>query len=130
MIKIYVPLDTTSVSLGADEVVQEITRIATRDHHDIQIIRNGSWGLFWLETLVEVEVDGKRVAYGPVNEEDVAGLFAADFLNGGEHPLRVGDITKLPYLAKQTRLCFKRVGLVDPRDITLNNAVGFPKSPL
>ena len=117
MIKIYVPLDTTSVSLGADEVVEEITQIAAQNNHDIQIIRNGSWGLFWLETLVEVEVKGERVAYGPVTENDVAGLFEADFLTGGEHPLRVGDITKVPYLAKQTRLCFKRVGLVDPMNI-------------
>ena len=117
MIKIYVPLDTTSVSLGADEVVDEIILLAEQNNQEIQIIRNGSWGLFWLETLVEVEVDGQRIAYGPVKEHDVAGLFAANFLQGGEHELRVGDITKVPYLAKQTRLCFKRVGLVDPMDL-------------
>ncbi len=114
MIKIYVPLDTTSVSLGADEVVEQITLLAQQNNQDIQIVRNGSWGLFWLETLVEVEVNGERIAYGPVKEKDVAGLFEANFLTGGEHPLRVGDITKVPYLAKQTRLCFQRVGLVDP----------------
>lgn len=117
MIKIYVPLDTTSISLGADEVVQEITRLAILNNQKIQIIRNGSWGLFWLETLVEVVVDGKRVAYGPVQEEDVAGLFTADFLHGGAHKLRIGDITKVPYLAKQKRLCFERVGLIDPMDM-------------
>ena len=117
MIKIYVPLDTTSVSLGADDVVQEILALAKEKNQEIQIIRNGSWGLFWLETLVEVVVDNERIAYGPVQEHDVAGLFEADFLEGGDHALKIGDITKVPYLAKQTRLCLARVGLVDPMDI-------------
>lgn len=117
MIKIYVPLDTTSVSLGADEVVLAITELAKAKNEKISIIRNGSWGLFWLETLVEVEVDGQRIAYGPVQESDVESLFEANFLKGGDHKLKVGDITKVPYLAKQTRLCLARVGLVDPMDI-------------
>ena len=32
----------------------------------IEIVRNGSRGLFWLEPLVEVETAAGRVAYGPV----------------------------------------------------------------
>jgi formate dehydrogenase iron-sulfur subunit len=115
--KIYVPLDTTAISLGADDVVSEILKLAEKNNHNVEIIRNGSWGLFWLEPLVEVVVEGNRVAYGAVKKEDVAGLFNANFLKGGDHKLKIGDITKLPYLKKQTRLCFKRVGVIDPVNI-------------
>ena len=43
---IYVPCDTTALSMGADEVVQQIRQHADTLGADIQIIRNGSRGLF------------------------------------------------------------------------------------
>ena len=45
---------------------------------------------------------------------DVAGLFAAKFLDGAQHKLALGPTEKIEYLAKQTRLTFARVGLIDP----------------
>jgi len=36
-------------------------------------------------------------------------------LDGGDHPLRLGPVEDLPWLADQTRLTFARVGVVDPR---------------
>ena len=33
---------------------------------EIELIRNGSRGLFWLEPLLEVVTPGGRLAYGPV----------------------------------------------------------------
>ena len=55
-----------------------------------------------------------RIAYGPVKPGDVDGLLAAGFLQGGDHPLRLGRPEQMPYLAKQTRLTFERCGLTDP----------------
>jgi formate dehydrogenase iron-sulfur subunit len=81
---------------------------------EVQIVRNGSRGLYWLEPLVEVEIEGVRHAYGPVGSADVPGLFAARFLGGGEHPLALGPTEKIGYLARQTRLTFARVGVIDP----------------
>jgi len=112
--KVFVPVDTTARSLGADAVAAAIAAEAKRRGAPVDIVRNGSRGLYWLEPLVEVVVDGTRVAYGPVAAADVPGLFDAKFLSGGKHALAQGPTEKIDYLAKQTRLTFARVGIVDP----------------
>jgi formate dehydrogenase iron-sulfur subunit len=111
---VYVPIDSSALSLGADRVARAISTEAARRNAPITIVRNGSHGLFWLEPLVEVDTPRGRLAYGPVQTRDVAGLFEADFLNGGAHPLALGKIEEHPYLAQQERLSFARVGLTDP----------------
>ncbi len=115
--KIYVPRETAAVSVGADEVALAIAQVAKKTGADIELIRNGSWGATWLEPLVEVEVDGTRIAYGNVTSDDVAGMFAADFINGGEHERRLGPIMEVPYLINQDRWTFWRCGLIDPLSI-------------
>jgi formate dehydrogenase iron-sulfur subunit len=112
--RIYVPRETAAVSVGADEVALEIAREAKRTGVRVQLIRNGSWGASWLEPLVEVEVDGTRIAYGNVTAADVPNLFAADFVNGGKHERRLGPINEVPYLINQDRWTFWRCGLVEP----------------
>jgi formate dehydrogenase iron-sulfur subunit len=74
--------------------------------------------MLWLETLIEVETPHGRVAYGPVNPEDVASLFDADFLSGATHALSHGLTEEIPYLAKQERLTFARVGITDPLSLS------------
>ena len=83
----------------------------------VQLVRNGSRGAFWLEPLVEVASARGRVAYGPVTVADVAGLFAADFLHGGAHPLALGPTEEIPWFKGQQRLTFARVGIVDPASV-------------
>jgi formate dehydrogenase iron-sulfur subunit len=115
--QVYVPRETSSVSLGADRVAADIAEHAAADGVDLSLVRNGSWGMCWLEVLVEVQVGGKRIAYGPVAPDDVESLFAAGFLDGGEHPLRLGPTEEIPYLKDQQRWTFRRCGLIDPLSI-------------
>jgi len=112
--RIYVPRETAAVSVGADDVALQIAREAKRTGVRVQLIRNGSWGASWLEPLVEVEVDGVRIAYGNVTAADVPELFAADFVQGGAHERRLGPINEIPYLINQDRWTFWRCGLVEP----------------
>lgn len=116
--RVFVPRDTASLAVGADVVAQAIRAEATARGLSIELIRNGSRGLLWLETLVEVEYEGVRHAYGPVYAEDVAGLVDAGFLQGGTdalaHPLAHGPTEEIPYLARQQRFTFARVGITDP----------------
>ena len=112
--RIYVPRETSAVSLGADEVALEIAREAKRTGTSIQLIRNGSWGATWLEPLVEVEVDGARIAYGNVSKTDVPGMFEAGLVEGGDHACRLGPIMEVDYLINQDRWTFWRCGLIDP----------------
>ena len=111
---VYVPRDAAARSVGADEVAGAIAAAATSRGADVAVVRNGSRGMLWLEPLVEVTTPEGRIAYGPVAPDDVEGLFAAGFLDGAAHRLRLGPTDQIAYLARQTRLTFARVGLTDP----------------
>ena len=113
-VRVFVPRDTTARSLGADDVAQAIAATASERGESVALVRNGSRGLYWLEPLVEVEVDGIRHAYGPVGPGDVGGLFDAGFLGAGDHDAALGPTEQIPYLAQQDRLTFARVGITDP----------------
>lgn len=112
-IKVYVPRETSSVSVGANEVAVAIAREAGKAGVSIELIRNGSWGASWLEPLVEVQIGEQRIAYGNVEPDDVPDLFAAGFLEGGEHGKRLGPTNEIPYLISQDRWTFWRVGLIE-----------------
>lgn len=116
-VMVFVPRETSAISLGADEVADRIQAIASDNQAGITLVRNGSWGMCWLEPLVEVAVDGERIAYGPVSVGDVDDLFKAGFLKGGEHTLRLGKTADIPYLKNQDRWTFRRCGLTDPISI-------------
>ena len=113
-VKIFVPRDSAALAVGADEVAEAIVQQAASRGQAIELVRNGSRGMFWLEPMVEVVVGGERVAYGPVTPEDVANLFDAGFLAGKPHALALGPTEALPYLKNQERLTFARVGITDP----------------
>jgi formate dehydrogenase iron-sulfur subunit len=120
MIRIYVPRDALAVSVGADEVAAALRAACP----GAVIVRNGSRGMAWLETLVEVETPEGRIGYGPVEAGDVPGLLEAGFLDGGAHPRRIGRPEDVPFLARQTRITFARCGLTDPVSLADYRAQG------
>ena len=111
---VYVPRDSAALAVGADEVADTLQAECARRGIALNLVRNGSRGLFWLETMVEVATPQGRVAYGPVMSEDVAGLLDAGLLTGAAHALCHGPTEQVPYLAKQERLTFARMGVTDP----------------
>ena len=113
-VRVFVPADSSALSVGADIVARAIQDEARRRRLDVEIVRTGSRGLFWLEPLVEVETFAGRVGYGPVAPGEAAQLFEAGFLSGGAHPKALGRVDDIPYLARQQRLIFARCGLTDP----------------
>jgi formate dehydrogenase iron-sulfur subunit len=121
---VWVPRDTSAISVGAEQVARAIEREAARRSVPVRIRRNGSRGLFWLEPLVEVETAVGRVGYGPVAPQDVAALFDAGFLAGGAHALSLGRVEDTAYLKRQERLCFARMGVIDPLSIADYEAQG------
>ncbi|HSG59151.1 MAG TPA: NADH-quinone oxidoreductase subunit NuoF [Woeseiaceae bacterium] len=112
--KVFVPRETAAVSVGADDVAIAIARHAKENGKSLELVRNGSWGASWLEPLVEVAVGDQRIAYGNVDADDIAALFAAGFLEGAAHEKRLGPTVEVPYLINQDRWTFWRCGLVDP----------------
>jgi formate dehydrogenase iron-sulfur subunit len=113
-VRVFVARDACALSVGAEAVAAAIAQQAAERGQDVHIVRTGSRCLLWLEPMVEVETPDGRVAYGPVQASDVGALFEAGFLAGGRHALSHGLTERIPYLAKQERRTFARVGLVDP----------------
>ncbi len=116
-VTLYLPGDAAALALGADEVAAAITAEAQRRDIDVRLVRNGSRGLFWLEPLLEVETPEGRIAYGPVEAADVPDFFDAGLIEGCKHPLCLGPVEEIPYLARQQRVSLSRVGVVDPRSL-------------
>ena len=122
---VWIPRDAAALAAGADEVVDALQQAAIQRGLSPRIVRNGSRGLLWLEPLLEVATPEGRVAFGPLQEADVASLVDAGLLDDSTardglpdalvaHPLWLGLTEQLPYFAKQQRITFARVGLTDP----------------
>jgi formate dehydrogenase iron-sulfur subunit len=110
--RIYIPCDSAALAVGADAVAARIADEAARRGLEVEIVRNGTRGLLWLEPLVEVDTPSGRIGFGPVDAGDVSGLFDSNF--DASHPLALGLVDQIPYLARQQRLTFARIGITDP----------------
>jgi formate dehydrogenase iron-sulfur subunit len=108
--KVFVPLDSAAVALGADKLAEAIVAQGAARGVAVQVVRNGSRGMVWLEPLVEVVTDKGRVGFGPMTLADVPGLFG----DLSAHPKALGLVEELPWMKGQTRLTFARVGVIDP----------------
>ena len=108
--KIYLPLDSAAVALGADEIATALNDHSTKTGVDLTLIRNGSRGMVWLEPMVEVDTPAGRMAFGPMTVADVPALFG----DLSAHPKALGLTDDLPWMRGQTRLTFARVGVIDP----------------
>ena len=111
-IRIFVPSDSAALSMGAEAVATAVSAEIVSRKLDAKLVRNGSRGLLWLEPLLEVETPAGRIGYGPVKTSDVKSIFDAGL--GAAHPLNVGIVEAIPYLANQQRLTFARCGITDP----------------
>jgi formate dehydrogenase iron-sulfur subunit len=120
--RIFVPRDAAARAVGADKVAAAIADEARKGGLDVSIVRTGSRGLFWLEPMVEAELPGGRIAFGPVKPGDAAALVASKFASS--HPLCLGRPEDMPFLKRQTRITFARCGVVDPLSLADYRASG------
>ena len=89
--------DAVAIACGADAVAAAFMAAG------VAVERVSSWGMQWLEPLVDI--DG--VGFGPVSADQVA-----DIINGKASSL--GRIADHPFIATQTRLTFARAGKTRP----------------
>ncbi len=115
--KIYIPRDSAAKALGADHVAEAIAKGLAERGLEAEIIRNGTRGMIWLEPLVEIEQDGQRIAYGPIELGDVDALLDGKLAS-------LGPVENIPFFARQTRLTFQRCGVIDPLDLEAYKASG------
>ncbi|WP_289284250.1 MULTISPECIES: NADH-quinone oxidoreductase subunit NuoF [unclassified Methylophaga] len=116
--RIYIPCDTTALSLGAEQIAEAVQQEIEQRGLDATIVRNGSRGMLWLEPLVEVDTAQGRVGYGAVSAQQVSALFDTGMLDGNQqHESCIGLVEEHPFLKKQQRLTFARSGITDPISI-------------
>ncbi len=115
-LKLFLPLDSVAVAMGADDLADALNLEAKKRKLALTIIRTGSRGMHWLEPLVEVENNGKRIGYGPVSENDAGALLDA-ITGDGKHEKSVGAVEEIPFFKNQTRLIFARCGVIDPLSV-------------
>lgn len=101
--------DALALACGADAVADAFAKAGAT------VERISSWGMHWLEPLVEI--DG--VGYGPVAPEDVRPI-----LDGVADLLCIGRIADHPFIARQQRLTFARAGLTRPLSLDDYAATG------
>ncbi|MGZ3429080.1 MAG: formate dehydrogenase, partial [Polyangia bacterium] len=101
--------DALARALGADKLA---AAFASKGH---EVQRTSSWGMQWLEPLVDV--DGK--GFGPATLEDVD-----DILEGGGSEIAIGAIAEHPFIARQQRLTFSRAGKTRPLSLEDYEATG------
>ncbi len=78
-VKIFVPRDSAALAVGADEVAAALVSECERRGFAIELVRNGSRGLFWLETLVEVAHAAGPGGLWPGDGRGCAGLARRGF---------------------------------------------------
>ena len=122
--RVYVPRDTTALALGADAVAEAFCQQAAASGVAVELVRNGSRGIFWLEPLVEVEREGARIAFGPVAAAEVPALLASLPTDPARHPRYLGPVAEIPWLRDQRRETFARAGVGDPLSLALYRALG------
>jgi formate dehydrogenase iron-sulfur subunit len=121
-LQLFVSMDSISQKLGSEKVVKSL--IQELDN-TVSITRTGSRGLYHLEPMLEVDIEGLRHAFGPLDPSDVK-----DVLNtiiGGNlnsHSLYLGEIDKHPEMLSQQRFAMARLGVCDPTDFESQLALG------
>ena len=107
--KVYVPGDSASRSVGSDRIVDAIR--ARRP--DLTILRPGSRGLYGLEPLIEIDYGNGRIGYGPLSVSEAEDIIQSD-QPLEDHEKYLGLIENHELIAQQTRLTFERVGKSSP----------------
>ncbi|MBN8831564.1 MAG: formate dehydrogenase, partial [Sphingomonadales bacterium] len=108
MVTVRISDDALALACGADEVANAFIKAG----HTVE--RVSSWGMQWLEPLVEI--DGK--GFGPATPADVAAIL------DGSSPLAIGEIASHPFIARQQRLTFARAGKTRPTSLDDYAATG------
>jgi formate dehydrogenase iron-sulfur subunit len=98
--KVRISDDAVALACGADAVAAAFAVAGAT------VERVSSWGMHWLEPLVDV--DG--IGYGPVTPDQVAAILAGDAQS-------IGRIEEHPFITKQTRLTFARAGKTRPTSV-------------
>lgn len=99
MVTVRISDDALALACGADDVAAAFEQVGAH------VERVSSWGMQWLEPLVEVN----GIGFGPATPADVPAILA-----GGADAICIGPVAAHPFIAGQQRLTFSRAGRTRP----------------
>ena len=102
MTRVRISDDALAIACGADAVAEAFANAGC------SVERVSSWGMHWLEPLVEIDGLNGWTGFGPAGPGDVGAIL------DGTSPLAIGPVAEHPFLARQTRLTFARAGRTRP----------------
>jgi formate dehydrogenase iron-sulfur subunit len=105
--KVRISDDAVALACGADAVAHAFEKAG------VHVERVSSWGMQWLEPLVDIDGMG----YGNIGVDQIAAVL------DGSAP-SIGRIENHPFIAKQTRLTFARAGKTRPTSLDDYAATG------
>tara|TARA_R110002073_G_scaffold41638_2_gene117519 strand:+ start:10902 stop:12467 length:1566 start_codon:yes stop_codon:yes gene_type:complete len=112
---LFLPRDAAALSVGADGVAARLQHLARQGGITLELVRTGSRGMLWLEPLLEIDRGGIRHGFGPLGTDDIESLFDQGFADN--HPLAIGPVETSSWMRAQTRLLYRRCGVIDPLDL-------------
>src|SRR5262249_37914804 len=115
--KVFISRDSGALCVGADEVARALFKASETRGLDVEIVRTGSRGMYWLQPPIEGERPEGRIGHGPGKPPEIWRLLRARRREGGKHPLSLGLVEDIPFFKRQTRLTFKNCGIIDPRSV-------------
>lgn len=98
--KIRISDDALAIACGADAVAEAFARSGAA------VERVSSWGMHWLEPLVDIN----GLGYANVTADQVVAILAGEVES-------IGLIAEHPFLSRQTRLTFARAGKTRPTSL-------------
>ncbi len=107
--KATISSDSFAVASGVDSVVVELNR------HDLSVIKTGSYGLAWLEPVLELEIDSVKTTYRNVTSQAVESIL--NCRANKKHDLQIPNIESHTYYSTQQRLVFDDSGIKPPLTI-------------
>jgi formate dehydrogenase iron-sulfur subunit len=107
-VKVRLSDDSLALACGAEALASAFAAAGCT------VERVSSWGMHWLEPLVEIDGQG----FGKVGPGDIKGI-----LNGTSGKC-IGQIEDHPFIARQQRLTFARAGKTVPLDLDAYAATG------
>ncbi len=109
MVTVRISDDALAIACGADDVAAAFVAAGAT------VERVSSWGMQWLEPLVEIN----GIGFGPAKPADVQAI-----LDGGADNLCIGPIAAHPFIVGQQRLTFARAGKTRPTSLEDYEATG------
>ena len=114
-LQFYISQDSMSMDKGSEDIAIALLQNAPDDS---ALIRTGSRGIFNLEPMLELDIDGERHGFGPIDSDELSEILVQ--ISSGDaskHAKSLGKISELPAFSVQRRFAMANLGEVNPLDI-------------